>query len=83
MDKRSTRTGLPPGLPPGYALEEYGRGAWTGGPMLLVLIRPDGWPAATFAAGAPADTIEQAAWRDHRRRTLRVIAGGAIERERK
>jgi len=63
-------------LPQGYSLEEYGRGLETGGPALMVLRRPDGWPVATFLPGDPTDRIERTAWRDHRERTLRVLAGG-------
>jgi len=63
-------------LPQGYSLEEYGRGLEISGPMLMVLRRPDGWPVATFLPGDPTDRVERAAWRNHRERTLRVLAGG-------
>lgn len=63
-------------LPGEYGLEEYGRGLETGGPALMVLRRSDGWPVATFLPGDPTDAIERTAWRDHRERTLHVLAGG-------
>jgi hypothetical protein len=47
-------------LPPGYYLERD--------PDILTLRRSDGSPVAAFSArGVVAETIEGAAWEDHRR----------------
>lgn len=57
-------------LPPGYRLEE-------GGPDLWLLRRPDGWPILCrfCSLGVAREQAERVAWKDHRRRTLRVVAG--------
>lgn len=56
-------------LPPGYGLVEAG-------PYLWLLRRPDGWPIRSFVSlGVAREQADRVAWRDHRRSTLRVIAG--------
>jgi hypothetical protein len=57
-DGRTTQMELR--LPPGYYLERD--------PDILTLRRSDGSPVAAFSArGVVAETIEGAAWEDHRR----------------
>ena len=62
-------------LPDGYAATKYGRRLDTLEPMFLILTRADGRPVASFAAADPTEQVEAAAWRDHRRRTLRLVVG--------
>ena len=64
------------GFPPGYGLVGYGRMLDTLAPAFHILERPDRSPVETFSPSDPTDLIERAAWRDHRRRTLRVVRGG-------
>lgn len=62
-------------MPDGYGLYSYD---WRpdSGDATMRLERADGTLVGAFAASVPTDRIERAAWRDHRRRTLRIIAGG-------
>lgn len=64
------------GLPPGYYLRGYGALlSAPEEPFFWIVYGPDGRPVPGGTHGR--EDVEAAAWRDHRRRTLRVIRGGA------